>query len=163
MRIINEAWPPTPLLEAPPTKVYSCPSRTKSAQYLRRYVRKTRYLHIINMCIFNKAWPPAPLGEPPPTKVYSCQMWPKFVKYSRRYAWKTLLNPSFEPVIIHILKNSGNQIHSAQFQTHGHIYDKLEMDPCGIHRDIARTKLISRRRLHFFGVECIWATTICGG
>jgi hypothetical protein len=83
MRIINEVRPPTLLPEAPPTKVYSCPSGTKFAQYLWRYVQKKpifAYSQLINMHIFNEACPPAPLEKPPPTKVYFCQMW----QYSRR-------------------------------------------------------------------------------
>jgi hypothetical protein len=56
------------------------------------------------------------------TKIYLCQMWPKSVQYPRRYARKTILNPTFEPVIMHILKRSGKQIHSAQLQTHRHTY-----------------------------------------
>jgi hypothetical protein len=66
------------------------------------------------MGIINEAWPPALLEESPPTKVYLCQMWPNSVQYSQRYVQKTILNPTFEPVIMHILKRFGNQIHLAQ-------------------------------------------------
>jgi hypothetical protein len=67
---------------------------------------------------------------------------------------KNILNPTFEPVILHILKRSDNQIHSAQLQTHRHTYARFEVDTFGIHRDIAHTKLTLQQRLwqlYFFG------------
>ena len=104
-------------------------------QYLWKYVRKTQFIYIniynqlINMCIFNEACPPTILEEPPPTTVYSCQISTKSAKYMQRYAKKTILNPTWKLVFMHILMRSSNQIQLAQLQTPRYTHAKFEVDP----------------------------------